>query len=46
MIRNIYNDKDHFEYLKEKELLWRSGKISFEMYKQITLVYVKGKYNK
>lgn len=46
MIRNVYNDKDYYAYLKEKEIQWRSGLISFKMYKEITLVYVKGRYNK
>ena len=46
MIRNVYNDKDYYAYLKEKEIQWRSGLISFNMYRQLTLVYVKGRYNK
>ena len=46
MIRNVYNDKDYYEYLKEKEIEWRKGLISFNMYKEITLLYVKGRYNK
>ena len=46
MIRNVYNDKDYYEYLKEKEVQWRKGLISFNMYKEITLLYVRGKYNK
>jgi len=45
MIRNIYNDKDYYAYLKEKEVEWRSGKISFDMYKEITLTWVRGRYN-
>lgn len=46
MIRNVYSDKDYYEYLKEKEMLWRKGLISFKMYKEITLAWVKGRYNK
>ena len=46
MIRNVYNDKDYYEYLKEKEIEWRRGLISFDMYRQLTLAYVKGRYNK
>ena len=46
MIRNVYNDKDYYAYLKEKEMEWRKGLISFDMYRQLTLAYVKGRYNK
>ena len=46
MIRNVHNDKDYYEYLKEKEIEWRKGLISFNEYKEVTLDYVKGRYNK